>query len=123
MNNQTQVLKNSVFKSLSAINAASKKSAKGWDKKAITIPIELYFEVIKAAKWEKHPTNKIANDYIGNYNLMLDLLFKAAKSSAFKFGVESVPLEFIAITIDKVKDAFLKGMKKDTLKALRNDTL
>jgi len=112
MDKQTQQLKSSVFNSLTAISAASKKAAKGWDKKATTIPIQLYFEVIKAAQWKYHPTNKVANDYIKNYNKMIDLLFKSAKDSAFKFGVESVPLEFIDITIKQVKDAFLKGMKK-----------
>ena len=111
MNKQTQQLKSSVFNSLTAISAASKKSAKGWDKKATTIPVELYFEVIKAAKWKLHPTNKVANDYINNYNKMIDLLFKSAKDSAFKFGVESVPLEYVDITIKQVKEAFLKGMK------------
>ena len=111
MNSQTQVLKNNVFKSLNAINAASKKTAKAWDKKSNTIPISLYNEVIKNAKWKLHPSNKIANDYINNYNKMIDLLFEAAKKSAFNFGVESIPLEFIEITIKQVKKAFLKGMK------------
>ena len=111
MNTQNQVLKNSVFNSLTAISAASKKSAKGWDKKATAIPVELYFEVIKAAKWKLHPTNKVANDYINNYNKIIDFLFKGAKDSAFKFGVESVSLDYIDITIKQVKEAFLKGMK------------
>lgn len=112
MENDTQKLKNTVFMSLSVINAAAKKAAKGWDKKATTIPVVLYFKVIKAAKWKLHPTNEVANKYINNYNSMLDLLFKGAKDSAYKFGVESVPLEFIGITIKQVKQAFLEGMKK-----------
>ena len=112
MDNDTLKLKNTVFMSLSAIYLAAKKAAKGWEKKATTIPVVLYFGVIKATKWQNHPTNKIANKYIDNYNSMLDLLFKGAKDSAYKFGVESVPLDFVSLTIKQVKDAFLKGMKK-----------
>ncbi len=112
MNTQNQVLKNSVFNSLTAISAASKIAAKGWDKKATTIPIQLYFEVIKAAKWKLHPTDKAINHRVNNVNKMMDFLFKEAKDSAFKFGVQSVPLEYIDIIINKFKDEYLKVMKK-----------
>ena len=111
MKTQNQVLKNSVFNSLTAISAASKIAAKGWDKKATTIPVELYFEVIKAAKWKLHPTDKAINYRVNNVNKMMDFLFKGAKDSAFKSGVQSVSLDYIDITIKQVKEAFLKGMK------------
>lgn len=109
----TTVLKNNVFSRLSAINAASIKAAKGWDKKATSIPIPLYKEVIKNAQWQKKGLkNIVKRDYIDNYNKMINLLFDTAKNSAFKFGVDSVPLEFVDMTIKQVKEAFIIGMKK-----------
>ena len=113
MNKEVEALKANVLKSFSVINTASRTAAKGWDKKATAMPIQLYGEVIKAAKWQKHPYDKVANDFVDNYNKTLDLLLDAAKDSANQFGVNTVPLEFIDITIKQVKDSFIKGLKNE----------
>ena len=112
MNKQANILKGRVFNSLNVIEKACLETSKAWDKKSKSIPISLFGEIITKSKWKLHPTNLIANNYINNFNKMIDLLETAAIKSANSFKSDSINLNYISESIKVLKDAFIDGTKK-----------
>lgn len=112
MDKQANILKSRVFNSLDVIEKACIETSYSWDKKSKSIPIKLFGEIITRSKWELHPTNVIANNYINNFNKLIDLLETAAISSANSFKSDSINLNYISESIKVLKDAFIDGTKK-----------
>ncbi len=111
MNNKT-ILKNSVLKSLNTLEKACFETSKSWDKKSNAIPIKLFGEIITRSKWKLHPTNQIANNYIVNFNKMIDLFGTAAIKSANSFKSKSINLNYISESIKIIKGDFIDGTKQ-----------
>lgn len=112
MDKQGNTLKSRVLDSLSVIEKACFETAKSWDKKSKSIPIALLGEIITRSKWKLHPTNQIANNYINNFNKLIDLFETAAIKSADSFKSDSIPLNYIAEGIRVLKGDFTDATKK-----------
>ncbi len=112
MERNKTILKNRVIACLNTIETACKETSKKWDKNSKSIPTSLYCEIISRSKWERHPTNTIANSYIDNFNKMIDLMETAALKSAKSFNSDGISLNYISESIKIIKDAFIQGMKK-----------
>lgn len=110
MNRQTRKLRKTVFDSLNTIEQSVIKSAKGWDKKATSIPIDLFNIVLDKAKWDVKQKNKVARDYAMNYNAMIGFLGSQAVKSANQFGTDSIPLKEVHRYIEVIKESFDKGI-------------
>lgn len=112
MDKRANILKGRVFNSLDVIEKACFETSKSWDKKSKSIPISLFGEIITKSKWELHPTNLIANNYINNFNKMIDLFETAAIKSANSFKSDSINLNYISESIKVLKGDFNDGTKQ-----------
>ena len=113
MNKQGNELKGHVFSTLDAIESACKTTAKAWDKKSKGIPVALYIQVVKNAKWESNTNNQIALDYIDSFNQMLTSLTDAGIESAKSFNSDYIPLTYINESINLLKKSFEEGAGKN----------
>ena len=95
MDKQGNELKGHVFSTLDAIESACKTTAGVWSGESKGMPVTLYIQVIKNAKWKSDTNNQIAIDYINRFNEILTLLTEAGIDSAKSFNSTYIPLEYV----------------------------
>lgn len=114
-------LRDRIFSTFDIVKKEARETAKKWDKKAVTIPVELYAKIIDHAKWKddqvKKATDlsaqarKIALNQINSVNKTLQLQFEACVDAAKSFGSESILLAYIDESFEFLKREMKKSMR------------
>ena len=98
-----------LFKHLDMIQTAAVDSSKQFDLKAV--PPQVLQECITRGKLMPSNDSEISDDFMRNYNKMLDDLYKNCIEFTKKMGAVNIPFKYLFQAVGVCKSAFVQGQE------------